>query len=72
MKSKKSHLFQKEVECLCHIVGRRELKVPDKNIRGLKKASSPRCKKDLRSFSGCAMSIGGLSRTTPKWRGRCL
>ena len=35
-----------------HIVGRGELKVQDKNIRGLKKASPTRCKKDLRSFLG--------------------
>jgi len=37
---------------LGHIVGRGKLKVRDKNIRGLKEASPPRCKKDLRSFLG--------------------
>jgi len=37
---------------LGHIVGRGELKVQDKNIRGLKEASPPRCKKDIRSFLG--------------------
>ena len=35
-----------------HIVGREQLQVQDKNIRGLKEASTPRCKKDLRSFLG--------------------
>jgi len=35
-----------------HIVGRGQLKVQDKNIRGIKEASLPRCKKDLRSFLG--------------------
>ena len=34
------------------IVGQGELKVQDKNIRGLNEASPPRCKKDLRSFLG--------------------
>jgi len=37
---------------LGHIVGRGQLQVQDKNIRGLMKASPPRCKKDLRSFLG--------------------
>ena len=50
LKSKKCHLFQEEVEYLGHIVGRGELKVQDKHISGLRKASPPRCKKDLRSF----------------------
>ena len=50
LKAKKCHLFQEEVEYLGHIVGRGQLKVQEKNIRGLKKASSPRSKKDLRSF----------------------
>ena len=35
-----------------HIVGRGELKAQDNNIRELKEASPPRCKKDLRSFLG--------------------
>jgi len=52
LKAKKCHLFQEEVEYLGHIVGRGELKVQDKNIRGLREASPPRCKKDLRSFLG--------------------
>jgi len=52
LKAKKCHLFQEEVEYLGHIVGRGELKVQDRNIRGLKEASPPRCKKDLRSFLG--------------------
>jgi len=52
LKSKKCHLFQEEVEYLVYIVGRGELKVQDKNIRGLKEASPSRCKKDLRSFLG--------------------
>jgi len=36
LKDKKCHLFEEEVEYLGHIVGRGELKVQDKNIRGLK------------------------------------
>jgi len=52
LKAKKCHLFQAEVEYLGHIVGPGELKVQDKNIRGLKEASPPRCKKELRSFLG--------------------
>ena len=52
LKAKKCHLFQEEVEYWGHIVGRGELKVQDKNIRGLKEASFPRCKKDLRNFLG--------------------
>jgi len=52
LKAKKCHLFQEEVEYLGHIVGRGQLKVQDKNIRGLKEASLPRCKKELRSFLG--------------------
>jgi len=52
LKAKKCHLFQEEAEYLGHIVGRGELKVQDKKIRGLKEASTPRCKKDLRSFLG--------------------
>jgi len=40
------------VEYLGHIVGRGQLQVQDKNIRGLKEASPPRCKKDLRRFFG--------------------
>jgi len=50
LKAKKCHLFREEVEYLGHIVGRGELKVQDKNIRGLREASPLRCKKDLRSF----------------------
>jgi len=49
LKAKNCHLFQEEVEFLGHIVGWGELKVKDKNIRGLKEASPPRCKKVLRS-----------------------
>jgi len=52
LKAKKCHLFQEEVEYLSHIVGRGQLQVQDKNIRRLKEASPPRCKKDLRSFLG--------------------
>jgi len=52
LKAKKCHLFQEEVEYLGHIVGRGQLQVQDKNIRGLKEASPSRCKKDLRSFLG--------------------
>jgi len=52
LKAKKCHLFQEEVEYLGHIVGRGQLQMQDKNIRGLKEASPPRCKKDLRSFLG--------------------
>jgi len=52
LKAKKCHLFQEEVKYLGHIVGRGQLQVQDKNIRGLKEASPPRCKKDLRSFLG--------------------
>jgi len=52
LKAKKCHLFQEEVEYLGHIVGRGQLQVQDKNIRGLKEASPPRCKKELRSFLG--------------------
>jgi len=52
LKAKKCHLFQEEVEYLGHIVSRGELKVQDRNIRGLKEASPLRCKKDLRSFLG--------------------
>jgi len=37
---------------LGHIVGRGQLKVQDENIRGLKEASPPRCKKDWRSILG--------------------
>jgi len=50
--AKKCHLFQEEGEYLGHIVGRGQLQVQDKNIRGLKEASPPRCKKDLRSLLG--------------------
>jgi len=42
LKAEKCHLFQKEVEYLGHIVGRGQLQVPDKNVRGLKEASPPR------------------------------
>ena len=52
LKAKICHLFQEEVKYLGHIVGRAELKVLDKNIRGLKEASPQRCNKDLRSFLG--------------------
>jgi len=52
LKSKKFQLFQKEVEYLGHIVSRGQLQVQDKNVRGLKEASPPLCKKDLRSFLG--------------------
>jgi len=52
LNAKKCHLLQEEVEYLGHIVARGELKVQDKNIRGLKEASPPRSKKDLRSFLG--------------------
>jgi len=45
-------LFQQEVEYLGHFVSRGQLQVQDKNVRGLKEASPPRCKKDLRSFLG--------------------
>ena len=50
LKAQKCHLFQEEVEYLGHIVGRKEVKVQGKNVRGLKEASPPRCQKDLRSF----------------------
>ena len=52
LKAKKFHLFKGEVEYFGHIVGRGQLKVQDKNIRGLKEAPPPRWKKDLRSFLG--------------------
>jgi len=52
LKDKKFHLLHEEVDYLGHIVGRGELKVQDKNIRGLKEASPSRCKKDLRRFLG--------------------
>ena len=52
LKAKKFHFFQEEVEYLGHIVGRGQMQVQDKNIRGLKEASTPLCKKDLRSFLG--------------------
>jgi len=52
LKAKKCHLFQEEVEYLVHVVGRGQLQVQNMNIRGLKEASPPRCKKDLRSFLG--------------------
>jgi len=52
LKANKCHFFQEKVEYFGHIVGRGELKVQDKNIRGLKEASPPRCKQDLRSFLG--------------------
>jgi len=59
LKAKKCHLFQEEVEYLGHIVGRGELKVQDKNIRVLKEASPPRCKKYLRCFLGmCNVYLG--------------
>jgi len=38
LKAKKCHLFQEEVKHLGHIVGRGQLQVQDKNIRGLKEA----------------------------------
>ena len=40
------------MEYFGHIVGRGQLKVQGKNIRGLKEAPPPRWKKDLRSFLG--------------------
>jgi len=52
LKAKKCHLLQEEVEYLGHIVGRGQLQVQDKIIRGLKEASFPRCKKDPRRFLG--------------------
>jgi len=52
LKAKKCNLFQEEVEYLGHLVGRGQLQVQDKKVRGLKEASPPRCKKDLRSFLG--------------------
>jgi len=52
LKAKKCHLVQEEVEYLGHIVGRGQLKVQDRNNRGLKEASPPRCKRVLRSFLG--------------------
>jgi len=52
LKAKRCHFFQEEVDCLGHIVGRGQLKVQEKNFRGIKKASPPRCQKDLRSFLG--------------------
>ena len=52
LKAKKCHLFQEEVEYLGHIVGWGQLKVRNKNIRGIKEASPLRCKKDLGSFLG--------------------
>jgi len=50
LKAKKCHLFQEEVDYLGHIIGRGQLQVQDKKVRGLKEASPARCKKDLRSF----------------------
>jgi len=50
LKAKKCHLFQEEVDYLGHIVGRGQLQVQDKNVRGLKEASPPLCKRDLRRF----------------------
>ena len=52
LKAKKLHLFQEDVEYLGHIAGRGELKVQDKNVRGFRESSPPRCKKDLRNFLG--------------------
>jgi len=52
LKAKKRHLFHEEVEYSGHIIGRGDLKVQDKNVRGLEEASISRCKKDLRSFLG--------------------
>jgi len=50
--AKKCHFFQEEVEYLSHVVGRGQLKVQDKSVRGLKEVSPPRCRKYLRSFLG--------------------
>ena len=52
LKRSQCHLFQEEVEYLGHIVGRGHLLVQDKIVHGLREASSPRCRKDLRSFFG--------------------
>ena len=50
--AKKCHYFQEAVEYMGHLMGRGQLKVQDKNVRGLKDAPPARCKKDLRSFVG--------------------
>ena len=52
LKAKQRHLFQEKVEYLGIILGRGQMKVLYKNVRGLKEACSRRCKKDLRSFLG--------------------
>ena len=52
LKAEKRHLFQEKMEYLRLIVGRRQLKMQDKKVLGLQEASSPRCKKNLRSFLG--------------------
>jgi len=70
LKAKKCHLFQEEVEYLGHIVGRGQLKVQEKNIRGLKEASLPRCKKDLRSFLGMCNVYRRFVKDYAKWHGR--
>jgi len=49
LKAKKCHLSPEGVGYLGHIVGRGELKMEDKNVRGLKEASPPRSKKDIRT-----------------------
>jgi len=59
LNAEKGHFFQEKVEYLGRIVGRRQLKVQDKNVRGLKEASPPRCKRDQRSCLGmCTVCQG--------------
>jgi len=62
LKAKMCHLFQEEVEYLGHVVGRGQLRVQDKNIKGLREASPPRCIMDLRSFLGMCSVYRGVTR----------
>lgn len=52
LKASTCFLFHEEVEYLGHIVSRGHLRVNEKNLVGLRKARTPRIKKDLRSFLG--------------------
>jgi len=70
LKVNKCHVFQAKVEYLGHIVGRGQLQVQDKNIRGLRGRLPRGARRTCAASSGCETFIGCSSRTTPKWHGR--
>jgi len=70
LKAEKCHLFQEDVEYLGHIVGRANGRCRTRISAGSRRRLPGGARRTYAASSGCATSIGGSSRTTPKWRGR--